>query len=147
VHIEEVVVLGDGEVLSGLESLYVPPVMSEKRANSRPIRGQKRFVKGEFLRGPIPMLWLRRVCRLPGKNTLATALAIWWLAGLRRREEGLSLTTAALKRFEVVTRSAKYDALKALEAAKLISVRRKAGKNPAVTILPVEPEGDDQTAA
>jgi hypothetical protein len=84
---------------------------------------------------------------LPGKNALATALAIWWLAGVRGKGENLFLTTSALKKFGVLNRSAKYAALKALERANLVRVRHRAGKNPSVTILHVEPDGDDQTAA
>src|SRR5437588_346682 len=89
------------------------------------------MIKGEFLRGPIPRSWLSRACALPGKAT-ATALAIWFLSGLRGRTDNLKLTSGILARFHV-DRSAKSRALKALEEAGLISVKREARKNPVVT--------------
>src|SRR5262245_30608328 len=71
------------------------------------------WVDGEFLRGPIPLSWLSRVCCLPGQKVLAVALAIWFLRGLRNRTEDLSLTDATVARFGVQNRSAKYRALEA----------------------------------
>jgi DNA-binding transcriptional ArsR family regulator len=73
---------------------------------------------------------------------LATALAIWFLSGLRHGgTDGLRLTAATLKPFQV-DRSAKSRALKALEGAGLIRVQRRDRKNPVVTILDVGPDGD-----
>jgi hypothetical protein len=69
---------------------------------------------------------------------LAVALAIWFLAGLRNRQNDLKLTTAALKRFGVTDRSTKSRALDALEGAGLVHVERQPGKNPIVTILPTD---------
>jgi hypothetical protein len=92
-------------------------------------------VVGKFLRGPIPLAWLGRACRLRGGKVVATALAIWFLAGLRRREWDLKLTSDTLTHFGVTDRAAKYRALKALEEAGLIQVERRPNKNPLVTIL------------
>jgi hypothetical protein len=92
-------------------------------------------VDGEFLRGPIPLAWLGRVCRLRGQKVLAVALAVWFVSGLRGRREGLKVTTRVVQRFGVNDRSAKKRALDALERAGLIRVDRQQGKNPLVTIL------------
>lgn len=100
-------------------------------------------VRGEFLKGPIPLDWLGRAAKLPGKAALATALAIMFEAG-RRRSNQVKLTTAILNRFGV-NRKAKYRALKQLEGAKLISVVRTPRKNPIVTVLPVDAELPDKT--
>jgi hypothetical protein len=75
---------------------------------------------------------------------LLVGLAVWFLAGLRGRQDDLKLTTRILERFGVKGRSAKYKALKALEGAGLIRVLRRHGKNPLLTILDV---GDAKAAA
>lgn len=92
-------------------------------------------VRGEFLKGPIPLSWLSAASKLSGKAPLAVGLALWFEAG-RRRSGEVKLTTAILQRFNV-HRKAKYTALKALEGAGLVRVRREPRRNPVVTILDV----------
>ncbi len=95
-------------------------------------------IAGEFLKGPIPLPWLTAVTRLSGKAPLAVALAVWFEAG-RRKSNEVKLTTAILRRFSV-NRKAKYSALKSLEKAGLVRVRRELRRNPVVTILDVQGE-------
>lgn len=95
-------------------------------------------IAGEFLKGPIPLPWLTAVTRLSGKAPLAVALAVCFEAG-RRKSNEVKLTTAILRRFSV-NRKAKYNALKSLEKAGLVRVRREPRRNPVVTILDVQGE-------
>jgi DNA-binding MarR family transcriptional regulator len=95
-------------------------------------------VEGEFLKGPIPLDWLGRASKLPGKAPLATAIAIMFEVG-RRRSPQVTLTTAILDRFGV-NRKAKYRGLKQLEKAGLIKVDRRPRRNPVVTVLAVQRE-------
>ncbi len=88
--------------------------------------------KGKFLRGPVPLAWLRRAAELPGKG-LAVGLALWFLRGVRKRWT-VRLTRRTLLRFGV-GRKPGYLGLKYLEAAGLVRVRRHVGKSPVVTIL------------
>jgi len=82
--------------------------------------------------------WLGRASKLEGgKAPLATALAIWYLAGLRGTKENLVLTGATVAQLGV-SPSAKSRALVVLEKAGLISVKRVGRKNPLVTILDVK---------
>jgi hypothetical protein len=90
-------------------------------------------IKGEFLKGPIPLSWLTVASKLSGKAPLAVALAIWFEAG-RRKSKEVRLTTAVIERFGL-DRKAKYRGLSALEKAGLVQVRRKPRRNPVVTIL------------
>ena len=83
-------------------------------------------VKGEFLKGPIPLAWLSTAAKLSGKASLAVALAIWFEAG-RHRSQEIVLTTAILRRFGV-NRKGKYRGLQLLERACLISVVRSPRK-------------------
>jgi hypothetical protein len=95
-------------------------------------------ITGEFLKGPIPLAWLTAVTKLSGKAPLAVALAVWFEAG-RRKSNEVKLTTAILRRFSV-NRKAKYTALRSLEKAGLVRVRREPRRNPVVTILDVQGE-------
>ena len=115
-----------------------------RNAPSKPISMDAKFartpprVQGEFLKGPIPLDWLGRAAKLPGKASLATALAIMFEVG-RRRSPEITLTTAILDRFGV-NRKAKYRALKHLQDAGLIAVHQKPRRNPVVTILNIKDE-------
>ena len=91
---------------------------------------------GRFIKGPIPLPWIQRASKLPGKS-LAVGLAIWYRSGLIRQKE-LSLPTTLLGQFGI-DRHAKRRALSELENAGLIGVSRKHGKNPIIiTILEVQ---------
>ncbi len=102
------------------------------RPTAKPDRGRR--VRGEFVKGPLPLPWLTTASRLPGKSPLAVAMALWFEAG-RRRSMTVTLTTAILTRFGVQDRKAKYRGLCALERAGLVAVVRVPRRNPTVTIL------------
>ena len=85
-----------------------------------------------FIKGPLPLPWMQAAARLPGR-TLQVALALWYLAGLKKVNT-VRLTTKPLADMGV-SRDAKYDALSRLEAAGLVSVQRQPGQAPLVTLL------------
>jgi hypothetical protein len=92
-----------------------------------PVRQPERFLKG-----PVPMSWLAAAARLPGK-ALAVGLALWRLAGATKSQTILLSTTEVA--LLGVDRNAKSRALRMLEMAGLISVERRPGRLPRVTIL------------
>jgi hypothetical protein len=112
---------------------------AKTNSNGRKSSSNARTVQGEFLKGPIPLNWLGRASKLPGKASLATALAIMFEVG-RRRSSQITLTTAILDRFGI-NRKAKYRGLEQLENAQLITVDRRPRRNPIVTVLAVD--GDE----
>jgi hypothetical protein len=88
--------------------------------------------KGMFIRGPIPLDWLSRAAMLPGRS-LHVAMALWFMAGLKKtRIVPISNVTGLQFGLD---RNAKYRALEWLEQADLISVERRTGRAPIVTIL------------
>jgi hypothetical protein len=76
--------------------------------------------------------WLERAAKLPGK-AIHVAVVLQHLAGVRRARR-VPLDNVTCLRFGI-TRNAKYRALVCLESAGLISVSRKLGRSPIVTIL------------
>jgi hypothetical protein len=109
-----------------------------KRAEPR--RRLPRPADGEqYLGGPIPLGWLSRAARLPGKALhLGTSL---WFAAVRSNAKNPSvvLTGSLARRFGLEARTTWVRALTALENAGLVAVEDRTGRSPVVTILPAEP--------
>lgn len=114
---------------------------------SRPATKPPRHRPGEwFLRGPVPWPWLERAARLPGKGAvLRLSLILWREAGRQnRRTVKLSLRQLPLN----VSKQAARRALRSLEVAGLVSVRRLPGNGLNVTIrdaLPADANGPAET--
>jgi hypothetical protein len=101
------------------------PLASQKTP-PRPRSGER------FLKGPIPLDWLSAAACLPGKS-LHVGIALWFMGGLHKSRV-VPLSNMAGLRFGL-DRNAKYRALEWLEQASLVSVERKLGRAPVVTIL------------
>src|SRR5215471_17724012 len=101
------------------------PDTLESTAATRPLRGL-------FLKGPVPWSWIIVAAGLPGK-ALIVGLCLWRLAGATKKR-AIVLGNNDLAPFGV-DRAAKSRALAALEDAGLISIERKRGRFPIVTIL------------
>ncbi|MGO9607344.1 MAG: hypothetical protein ACLQAT_28785 [Candidatus Binataceae bacterium] len=84
----------------------------------------------------IPLEWKMRADRLPGKAGVVSD-RLWYRAGISRSLESISFSLSKLKEWGVSYKTA-AKGLAALEKAGLVSVERRAGNSPRVTIL-VEP--------
>jgi hypothetical protein len=114
----------DPEALRLPEDQAAKPVVSRKPPRHRP---GERFVKG-----PIPLAWLERAARLPGK-ALAVGMVLWYKAGLTRgRCVPLCLSHGADMG---VGPDATRRGLRALGRAGLVSVRSAPGRCSEVTLL------------
>jgi hypothetical protein len=78
------------------------------------------------------LTWLHNAGRLPGK-ALHVGIALWYRAGMKRCRD-IPLALSGLLAFGV-DRYAASRGLKALEAARLVSVIRHVGRQPVVTLL------------
>ena len=104
----------------------IPLSCNRKSSLPGPKRGE------HFLQGPIPWPWLSRAGRLPGR-TLHVAIAIWHIAFMNKNPT-VAVSNKILQSLDV-DRYAKSRSLELLEKADLISVQRRTGRNPVVTIL------------
>src|ERR1051326_5053681 len=100
----------------------------------RPARVRVRFA-GRFLKGPICWQWLSRAARLEGK-ALHVAMVTLFLAGIRKSRT-VALSSEELLGFGV-KRTTGYRSLTILENAGLVTVDRKHGRSPRVTIRHLE---------
>lgn len=113
----------------GYASERPPEVLSEasRRRTEAKIRGRAR----QFIKGPLPMPWMERAARLPGKAMLV-GLALWFMRGIVGNQP-IKLSMDLLARFNV-GRKAAYRALSALEREGLIQAERRPGRLPRVRI-------------
>jgi hypothetical protein len=91
-----------------------------------------RRARGPYIRGPIPLDWVIRACRLTGK-TAQVAFVLWYLRGLHKSNH-FALRPSVVRAFGI-SRPALYRALTALEAAGLLRVVRHPGRAATVTII------------
>lgn len=99
--------------------------LASQQTPPRPRSGER------FLKGPIPLDWLSAAARLPGKS-LHVGIALWFMGGMHKSRV-VPLSNIASLRFGL-DRNAKYRGLGWLEGAGLITVERKLGRAPNVTI-------------
>jgi hypothetical protein len=99
---------------------------------ARKKRPTKHRRSGRFLKGPIPWPWLVRAMTLPGK-ALAVGLILWLQVGITgRRTVHFCLAHAAVEGIPTTTARR---AIRQLEQAGLVAIRRKPGRGLEVTLL------------
>lgn len=110
--------------------LIMPEAMMAPAA--RAPAGTPRYVRGNFLRGPVPLDWLQEAALLSGR-ALHAGVALWFLDGFEQTGT-VKAKPSVLQDFGL-DRHASYRALHKLEKAGLVSVVRKKGAAPLVTLL------------
>jgi hypothetical protein len=122
--------------LDGKQPITPKKPTSERRNNKAP-----RHKSGErFVQGPIPYNWMAKASNIGGKGaTVSIALLIWFRSGIEQQSNKVRLTRKDLQEFGI-NRNALYRGLSNLEKAGLISLARKKGARPFITILGVSSE-------
>jgi hypothetical protein len=109
--------------------LHDGPMLSIRRQGPKSRASGQR---GKFLKGPISWAWLCRAMRLPGKS-LAIGLMLWRESGCAKdRTVRFCLARAA---GEGIPTTTARRAIRELERAGLVTIRRKPGRGLEVTIL------------
>lgn len=116
--------VGDLRARCGLPERRPPLAGATRPAPSR---------TGQFLKGPVPLAWLRLAARLPGR-ALHLGLLIWFRSGLERNLK-VRVPAALLASFGL-DRDAKARALRGLERAGLVTVHRCRGRPADITLVP-----------
>lgn len=114
---------------------HSPRRLAEKR------RRQEARRKGQWLKGPVPMAWLRAAYPL-GPAALRVAVELWFYKGLSK-QRGLpatvKVTNAKLERETGASAASIHRALAQLEDAGLIRRTSGAGKGREITLLEAPP--------
>jgi DNA-binding transcriptional ArsR family regulator len=107
--------------------------LDQARMNGRPGRGrQVSPIRDKFIAGPIDVSWICRAGRL-GVKALLVGLALWHLRGLRRSNSFI-VSNLMMQEWSVQP-DAKARALRKLENARLITVKREGKRSPRVTLV------------
>jgi hypothetical protein len=103
-----------------------------RRAGKPKVRLPRHRLREPFLKGPIPMGWLVAAGRCRGR-ALHVGIALWQQAGIA----GSARITLSNKWLAAmgIDADAKRRALSVLEQAGLVTISRRPGRNPDVTIL------------
>ena len=101
---------------------------------STPIRkGPPRHRPGErFVKGRIPLNWLRTAAHQPGK-AIIVALELWFRAGVEMSRT-VRISLSNLQVDPKLNRSSASRGLAALERTGLVTVVRRSGRKPTVTL-------------
>jgi hypothetical protein len=110
---------------------YRIPGKNINPGESKKKREPKKKIIGKFIRGPIPLYWMKKALEL-APCAIRIGIVLWYISGLRKSETFI-LSNVMLKDFGL-NRHTKYQGLKHLEEAGLIEVERRFKKNPKVTI-------------
>ncbi len=94
-------------------------------------QGPPKRVKGRFVKGPVPLGWLERAGRLPGK-ALHVGMFLWFRVGLTKAMT-VKPSYEELNRLGVLP-DAFRRALKKLEEAKLVTTDKHPGRKTRITI-------------
>jgi hypothetical protein len=111
---------------------FVPA--DDPAAASKEPRGEVEVTSesARFLKGRIPWNWVVRAAQL-GRNSLIIGLCLWRLKGATGKNT-IFLSNSEVEPFQI-DRAAKSRALRALEEAGLIAVKRQPGRWLIITLL------------
>ena len=84
-----------------------------------------------FLRGPVPLAWLRLAAK---HKASSTAILVWYAKGLQKTINGVVLRPKYIQQLSL-DRKTVYRQLERLEDAGLLRVHRHRGRAPLVDIL------------
>jgi hypothetical protein len=116
--------------------LRLPGATLAAPSGGRPTEPRRRRGAGDgaapFIKGPLPVVWLGEARKL-GVSALWVGLGLWYLRGLKRSSS--VVVSNVMMRDWGVSGDAKSRALRALEAAGLITIERRGKRSPRVTIV------------
>lgn len=126
----------DGE--SSLEAYRLSGVQPIKQIRT-PAAKKKPKQTQPFIRGPLPLPWIKRSANISRRSAVVVGLVLWHLAGFREERTDLVLCVSRCEPFGLGRKSVARG-LSDLEAAGLIRVKRSPGKCPRVDILDFHPQ-------
>ena len=97
---------------------------------------RRQHTRGRFLKGPIPWCWLLAAMRLPGQ-AIHVGLHLRLQVGIENSDQ-VSLSLSKVSRECEFSRSSASRALLALEQGGLVSVIRRPGRRPLVTVIELD---------
>jgi hypothetical protein len=101
-----------------------------ERVDTASSKGRRKRRADRFLKGPIPLSWIREHVQCPADRLLLVIRA----HGDMQRVGEIKVTADVLRDAGIMDRKAAYRAIKRLEASGSVSVSRKPGRRPIVRL-------------
>jgi hypothetical protein len=110
-----------------------------ERMDTDSSKGRRKRRADRFLKGPIPLNWVREHVQCPADRLLLVLRA----HGDMQRSSEIRVTADVLRDAGITDRKAAYRAIKRLEVSGSLSVSRKPGRRPVIRLLvTVKCDGD-----
>ncbi len=121
------------------ERTFVPASVPDRdvqaeRVDTASSKGRRKRRADRFLKGPIPLNWIREHVQCPADRLLLVLRA----HGDMQRAGEIKVTADVLRDAGITDRKAAYRAIKRLEASGSVSVSRKRGRRPIVRLRAAE---------
>jgi hypothetical protein len=101
-----------------------------ERVDTASSAGRRKRRADRFLKGPIPLNWIREHVQCPADRLLLVLRA----HGDMRRSNEIKVTADVLRDAGIADRKAAYRAMKKLEISGSLSVSRKPGRRPVIRL-------------
>ena len=120
--------MGDGaSIPASVPDINVPA----ERVDTASSVGRRKRRADRFLKGPIPLNWIREHVQCPADRLLLVLRAH---SDMQRSSE-IKVTADVLRDAGITDRKAAYRAIKRLEVSGSLSVSRKPGRRPVIRLL------------
>ena len=101
-----------------------------ERVDTASSKGRRKLRAARFLKGPIPLNWIREHVQCPTDRLLLVLRA----HGDMQHSNEVRVSAAVLRDAGIADRKAAYRAIKRLEASGALSVSRKPGRRPVIRL-------------
>ena len=101
-----------------------------ERVDTASAKGRRKRRADRFLKGPIPLHWIRERVQCPADRLLLVLRA----HGDMQRSDEVKVTADVLRDAGITDRKAAYRAIKRLEVSGSLSVSRKPGRRPVIRL-------------
>ena len=119
--------MGDGaSIPASVPDINVPA----ERVDTASSKGRRKRRADRFLKGPIPLHWIRERVQCPADRLLLVLRA----HGDMQRSDEVKVTADVLRDAGITDRKAAYRAIKRLEVSGSLSVSRKPGRRPVIRL-------------
>jgi hypothetical protein len=117
------------------EGAFVPASVPDRnvpaeRVDTASSKGLRKSRADRFLKGPVPLNWIREHVQCPADRLLLVLRA----HGDMQRSSEIKVTADVLRDAGITDRKASYRAIKRLEVSGSVSVSRKPGRRPIVRL-------------
>lgn len=118
----------------GIDLDKIRPIKKSEVSSNEEVRIQDlpNVTSKHYIKGPIPLSWISKSARLNGR-ALHVSLALWHISNLKKSDS--VKMQKGIKKIFGISDDVYKRGLEILESNSLVSVERKSGQTPVVTLI------------